>query len=79
MYSSLMPHALAQRWIVALMYSGPLSHRMTLDLPRQAVIWYRARITRSADKEKSISMPSASLGRIPPVEFRVKQLPNLSF
>ena len=27
------------RWIKALMFSGPLSKRITADLPRHAMIW----------------------------------------
>ena len=54
MYSSLMLQSSAQRWIVALMYSGPLLQLMTPGLPRQAMSWRRARITGSAGKEKSI-------------------------
>jgi hypothetical protein len=35
MYSKLLPHSHAQFWIAELMYSGPLSHRMTCGFPRQ--------------------------------------------
>jgi hypothetical protein len=60
MYSSLMSQSHAQRWIVALMYSGPLSQRIDLrltppsnDLPQRA--------DHHLDgKEQSISMPKAS-------------------
>ena len=39
--------------MVALMFSGPLSQRVPCGLPRQEVICFKARITRSEGKEKS--------------------------
>ena len=55
-----MPQSLAHSVMVLLMFSGPLSQRMPLGLPRQEMIWRSARITRSDGDEKSISMPRAS-------------------
>jgi len=54
------PRALAQFSSAALMYSGPLSQRMTCGLPRQAMICSSVRITRCEGSERSTSMPSAS-------------------
>ena len=45
---------------VPLMYSGPLSTRMVPGLPRHSMILSRLRITHSAGKEKSTSMPRPS-------------------
>ena len=60
MYSNLMPHSDAQFWIAELMYSGPLSHRITWGLPRHEMICLSSRITRSEGNEKSTSTPMAS-------------------
>ena len=43
-----------------LTYSGPLSTRMILGLPRHSMIWSKLRTTRSAGSEKSTSMPKPS-------------------
>ena len=56
MYSKQIPLALAQFCSVALMYSGPLSQRMTWGLPRHCMICSQTRITRSEGNEKSTSM-----------------------
>ena len=42
------------------MYSGPLSTRMVPGLPHHSMIRSRLRITRSAGREKSTSMPNPS-------------------
>jgi len=59
MYSSLMLKSVALFWMAALMYSGPLSQRITCGLPRHEMICLISRITRSEGSEKSISMPMA--------------------
>ncbi len=43
-----------------LISSGPLSALITAGLPRQAIIWSKLRITRSAGNEKPTSIPKAS-------------------
>ena len=47
MCSKRMPHDMPQASIAALMYSGPLSQRMTCGLPRQAMTCVSVWITRS--------------------------------
>ena len=56
-----MPHYAAQVGMAALMFSEPLSQRITWGLPRQEIICLSSLITRSAGKEKSASMPMAYL------------------
>lgn len=51
-----MPRLAAQVSVTALMYSGPLSQRMTWGLPRHSLILSRDRMTRSDGNEKSTSM-----------------------
>jgi len=48
------------RGSLPLIYSGPLSTRIVSGLPRHSMIRSRLRITRSAGKEKSTSMPKPS-------------------
>jgi len=60
MNSSCIPFLAAQAAIVPLMYSGPLSQRIRLGLPRYSIRWFSVlRMTRSADMEKSTSIPIA--------------------
>ena len=60
MYSSLIPHSCAHACIAALMYSGPLSQRITSGLPLQEMICLSSRITRYEGKEKSTSITTDS-------------------
>jgi hypothetical protein len=56
-----MPRLVVQACVTALMYSGPLSHRMALGAPsRHSMIFSNYRITRSDGNEKSTSMAMPS-------------------
>jgi len=50
------PRFVAHAKVTALMYSGPLSHRMDSGLPRHSMILSSDRITRSDGSEKSTSI-----------------------
>lgn len=60
MYPNRIPQSSAQRRIVLLVFSDLLSQCMTLGLPRQPMICFKVRITRSLGSEKSTAIPSAS-------------------
>jgi hypothetical protein len=55
-----MPASLAQFWTAPLIFSGPLSQRITRGLPRYSMTLFKALMTRSDGSEKSISIPKAS-------------------
>jgi hypothetical protein len=60
MKSMRMPRLAAQARVTALMYSGPLSHRIASGLPRHSMIRSSEHITRSDGSEKSTSIPKPS-------------------
>jgi len=51
-----MPHSLAQFWMVPLIFSGPFSQRITCGFPRQEMICFKARITRSLGSEVEVGL-----------------------
>ena len=50
--SRLFPAFSAHSISLPLIYSGPLSTRIAMGVPRHSIIWFRLRMTRSAGNEK---------------------------